>query len=116
MKKRFIIIGILICITPFIGYLQCGREEKVISTMTSTSGTFFRQEIVVVANKLVVIDKEKYAEKLVEKAVNNKYKNVRFSYDIIGEPDEIQISVYRNDWCYKYDLKMIQIVYSVENN
>ena len=102
MRKRYIIMKILICIIALLGYLQYGREEQAVNTMVSTSDTFYKQEFDVIANKLFNLDKEKYAEELIEKAVENKYRNVRFSYDITGYPNEIVISVYSNEWSYEH--------------
>ena len=62
MKKSYIIMGILICIIAFLGYLQYGHEEQAVNTMVSTSGAFYKQEFDVIANKLFILDKEKYAE------------------------------------------------------
>ncbi|MFR8181210.1 MAG: hypothetical protein ACLU80_16450 [Dorea sp.] len=103
---------ILICIIALLGYLQYGREEQAVNTMVSTSDTFYKQEFDVIANKLFNLDKEKYAEELIAKAVENKYRNVRFSYDITGYPNEIVISVYSNEWSYEHNQRMYQIIYS----
>ena len=51
MKKSYIIMGILICIIAFLGYLQYGHEEQAVNTMVSTSGAFYKQEFDVIANK-----------------------------------------------------------------
>lgn len=109
MRKRYIIMGILICIIALLGYLQYGREEQAVNTMVSTSDTFYKQEFDIIANKLFILDKEKYAEELIEKAVENKYRNVRFSYDITGYPDEIVISVYIQNSDYQHNQKLFQI-------
>ena len=101
---------ILICIIALLGYLQYGREEQAVNTMVSTSDTFYKQEFDVIANKLFNLDKEKYAEELIEKAVENKYRNVRFSYDITGYPNEIVISVYSNEWSYEHNQRMYQMI------
>jgi len=115
MKKNRIIMGILICIIAFGGYFQYGRGEKVVNTMVSTSDKFYKQEFDVIANKLFIWNKEKYADELIEKAVDNKYKNVRFSYDITGYPDEIIISVYNNEWNYQHDYMAFQIIYTSDD-
>ena len=103
---------ILICIIALLGYLQYGREEQAVNTMVSTSDTFYKQEFDVIANKLFNLDKEKYAEELIAKAVENKYRNVRFSYDITGYPN----SVYSNEWSYEHNQRMYQIIYSSDND
>ena len=114
MKKCYI-VGMLICIITLLGYLQYGREEKVVNTMVRTSDTFCKQEFSVLANKLFVLDKEKYADNLIDKAINNKYKNVRFSYDISGDPNEMKISVYKDNWHYMYNKCMFQVLYSIDD-
>ena len=116
MKKSYIIMGILICIIAFLGYLQYGHEEQAVNTMVSTSDAFYKQEFDVIANKLFIFDKEKYAEELIEQAVENKYRNVRFSYDITDYPNEITISVYSNEWSYEHNQRMYQIIYSSDND
>jgi len=114
MKKHYV-MGVLICISVLLGYLQYGREEKVVNTMVSTSDTFCKQEFSIIANKLFVLDKEKYADNLIEKGLNNKYKNVQFSYDISGYPNEMKISVYKDNWYYRRNKYMFQILYSIDN-
>ena len=109
------ITGILICIIAILGYFQYGQEEKVVNTMVSTSDKFYKQEFDVIANKLFIWNKEKYADELIEKAVDNKYKNVRFSYDITGYPDKIIISVYNNEWNYRHDYMTFQIIYTSDD-
>ena len=71
MKKSYIIMGILICIIAFLGYLQYGHEEQAVNTMVSTSGAFYKQEFDVIANKLFILDKEKYAEELIENPIKH---------------------------------------------
>ena len=105
-------MGILICIIAFLGYLQYGCEEQAVNTMVRTSDTFYKQEFDVIANKLFIWNKEKYAEELIEKAVENKYRNVRFSYDITGYPNEIIISVYNTEWPYQHNCMTFQIMYT----
>lgn len=115
MKKKCIIMGILICIIAFVGYFQYGRGEKVVNTMVSTSDAFYEQEFDVIANKLVIWNKEKYAKELIEKALDNKYKKVRFSYDITGYPNKIVISVYNNQRNYQYNYMAFQIMYTSDD-
>lgn len=113
--KKCCIVGMLICIIGLLGHLQYGREEEVVNTMVSTSDTFCKQEFSVLANKLFVLDKEKYTDDLIEKAINNKYKNVRFSYDISGYPNEMKIEVYRDKWHYMHNKCMFWILYSIDD-
>lgn len=112
MKKQCVVMSIVVCVIIIFVYLQYGREEKVVSSMANTSDSYYEQEFSVVANKLFIWDKEKYAKKLIEKALENEYKNVRFSYDIVGYPNEVNISVYYSEWSYRHECPRFRISYS----
>lgn len=109
MKKQYVVTSIVVCVIIIFAYLQYGREEKVVSSMANTSDSYYEQEFSIVANKLFIWDKEKYAKKLIEKAIENKYRNVRFSYDLMGYPNEINISVYCSVWEYRQGDRMLQV-------
>ena len=49
------------------------------------------------------------------KRLLNKYRNVRFSYDITGKPNEMIISVYNTEWHYQYNCMALQIVYTSDD-
>lgn len=109
MKKQYVVTSIVVCVIIIFAYLQYGREEKVVSSMANTSDSYYEQEFSVVANKLFIWNKEKYAEKLIEKALENGYKNVRFSYDLAGYPKEINIAVYYGMWSYQHGKLMFRV-------
>lgn len=58
---------------------------------------------------------KKICKKLVEKAIENEYKNVRFSYDLMGYPNKINISVYYGMWNYQHGKLMFQVDALKEN-
>lgn len=115
MKKQCVMVSIVVCVIIIFVYLQYGREEKVVSSMANTSDSYHEQEFSVFTNKLFIWDKEKYAKKLVEKAIENEYKNVRFSYDLMGYPNKINISVYYGMWNYQHGKLMFQVDALKEN-
>ena len=115
MKKRYVISGILIGIVALLIYLQYGREETIVNTRVRMSDDGYVQEISVIANKLFIGDKERYAEDVIDKVIRNQYRNVYFSYDILGCPEEIKINVYAGKWDYRYNRKNFITVYSNEN-
>lgn len=115
MKKQCIVVSIVVCVIIIFSYLQYGREEKVVSSRVNTSDSYYEQEFSVVANKLFIWDKEKYAKKLINKSLENEYKNVRFSYDFMGYPNEINVTVYYNVWSYQHGKSMFQVVALKEN-
>lgn len=67
-------------------YLQFGREEMIVNTRIDSFEGGYDEEVCIVANKVFIWDKERYAEELVERIIQNEFKNVRFSYDIVGYP------------------------------
>ena len=116
MKKQCVVVSIVVCVIIIFVYLQYGREEKVVSSMANTSDSYYEQEFSVVVNKLFIWDKEKYAKRLVEKALENEYVNVRFSYDIMGYPNEISIEVWRDGYCYQQGKRMFSIWSLLDEN
>ena len=65
---------------------------------------------------MFILDKEKYAKDLIEKTIHNKCKNVRFSYDIMGYPNEIIILVYLDNVEYLRNQYLFRIRYVVYNH
>ena len=116
MKKQCVVVSIVVCVIIIFVYLQYGREEKVVSSMANTSDSYYEQEFSVVVNKLFIWDKEKYAKRLVERALENEYENVRFSYDIMGYPNEISIEVWRDGYCYQQGKRMFSIWSLLDEN
>ena len=116
MKKQCVVVSIVVCVIIIFVNLQYGREEKVVSSMANTSDSYYEQEFSVVVNKLFIWDKEKYAKRLVEKALENEYENVRFSYDIMGYPNEISIEVWRDGYCYQQGKRMFSIWSLLDEN
>ena len=92
MRKVKIILPILILFAGILLYLQFGRDVEVISTTSTTSDQFYEQGMTVVANKLII---------LLDRTRRNDFKEVLFSYDVLGYPDRIKIKVYPNRICMK---------------
>ena len=53
-------------------------------------------------------------EELIDKVVQNKCQNVRFSYDILGYPEKIKITVYYSEWDYRNIRRSFTVLYSSE--
>ena len=109
------ISGMMIGIVALFFYLQYGREETIVNTMVSKSEDGYVQEISGVANQLFRGDKERYAEEVIDKVIRNQYRNVYFSYDILGCPEEIRINVYTDKCDYRYNRKSFDILFSNKN-
>lgn len=54
------------------------------------------------ANKLFILDKEEFAEQMIERCIDNDFREIKFSYDLTGYPDRIEITVYLNEINRRY--------------
>lgn len=115
-KKKNIINGILLIgIILLIIYMQFGRDEKVVNSMVKSGNEYCEQEIIIVANKIAIIDVDNYSKTIIEKVENNNLKNIKFSYDLMNNLQRIKIVVYCNELAYKYNQERIEILYEYED-
>ena len=97
MKKRNWTWVILFGIVLLLAYLQFGRDVRVIFSMLMSSDQYYEQKLTIVANKLFILDKDKFAEEMMERCLDNDFHEMKFSYDLNGYPDRIEITVYLNE-------------------
>lgn len=103
---------LLICIILSLAYLQFGRDVRVVSSMINSSDHYYEQKLTIVANKLFILDKDKFAEEMIERCIDNDFHEMKFSYDLNGYPDRIEITVYLNEinrWYAEYPLQIIAL-------
>ncbi len=98
MKRRIVAMAVIICMITGFLYLQYGRDVKVISSMNFSSGNYYEMELTLVANKLFIIDKQRFAEEMIERCIDNNFYDIKFSYDMMGYPNRLQINVYLNEF------------------
>ena len=111
MKKRNWTWVILVGIVLLLAYLQFGRDVRVISSMLMSSDQYYEQKLTIVANKLFILDKDKFAEEMIERCMDNDFREMKFSYDLLGSPDKIEITVYLNERDRKCAHQFIVIEY-----
>lgn len=94
MKRRIVSVGI-VCITIIIlcCYLQFGREMEVYNSTSFTAANYCEEHLNVVVNRLMVLDKRKVAEEIIEHCRKNDFRNVIFSYDV-AYLNKLEVSVY----------------------
>lgn len=97
MRKRFVVVAVFLVLFATLIYLQYGRDVSVVNSNLSLSGEFYEQRLTIVANKLFITDKEQFAKEMIERTIDNSFRDMMFSYDIPGYPNRIEISVYRNE-------------------
>lgn len=109
-RKRIIIFTIISGIILWI-YLQYGRDVKICSSNISSSDTGFSQHITVIANKLYMYDRDKFAREMVRRCIENSFHEIKFSHDTSEYPCELHISVYINQASWKLKRMTFQIDY-----
>ena len=86
MKKRNLIWVVFIGIVLFLAYLQFGRDVRVVSSMNISSDRYYEQKLT-----------DKFVEEMLQRCIDNDFHEMKFSYDLNGYPDKIEITVYLNE-------------------
>lgn len=114
MKRRIVSIGIVcIIILLLCGYLQFGRKMEVYNSTSFTAANYCEEHLSVVTNRLIVPDKRKVAEEIIEHCRKNDFKNVIFSYDM-AYPNKLEVSVYLSKWNARKGKEVFSFVYDME--
>ncbi|OUP67266.1 hypothetical protein B5F13_00585 [Drancourtella sp. An177] len=114
MKKYRIVILFVLCLVAGFLYLQFGRDVNVVSSMNSSSEDYYEMDLTIVANRLIIIDKNKFAENLKNRCMENNFREIKFSYDILGYPDRIKIKVYPNELSRQICRESFTVCYEIE--
>ena len=106
--SRIVYLAVLLVI-PILGYLQWGRDVAVCSSNPNIFSNGSLEEISIIANKLYIFDREKFAKYVLQRCADNSFREVRFSYDLSGYPNEVHITVYMNRATWKWRRKAFEI-------
>jgi hypothetical protein len=111
VNKRFcrIVYLAVLLVIPILGYLQWGRDVAVCSSNPKIFSNGSLEEISIIANKLYIFDQEKFARYVLQRCADNSFREVRFSYDLSGYPNEVHITVYMNRAAWKWRKKAFEI-------
>lgn len=112
MKKLRYIVLIVIILFLIFCYLQYGRKIEVRNTRIAGYQNGYSEDISIIANKIWISDKTKFAENVINTFTGNSFDNVKFSFDL-GYPSELNISVYMNAWNKK---EVFEICCVFDNN
>ena len=72
----------------------------------------YTEETAIIANRLMIWDTEEFAEEMIQKCINNSFKDIRFSYDLSGYSTELRIHVYTNKLSWHNHVKSFEIIYA----
>lgn len=114
MKRRIVSIGI-VCITILLlcCYLQFGREMEVYNSISFAAENYCEEHLNVVINRLIVWDKRKVAEEIIEHCQKNDFKNILFSYDV-ANTNKLEVSVYLSEENARKGKEIFLFVYDTE--
>lgn len=63
-------------------------------SFSETGTNQYTEETAIIANRLMIWDTEEFAEEMIQKCINNSFKDIRFSYDLSGYSTELRIHIY----------------------
>lgn len=107
MKRKSTILIILII---FILYSQFCMDTRVVKSIRFSGENDCSEYITALANKLIIFDKESYAMELIQRRIDNSFKEVLFTKSY---PDEIEFYVYTNAFTslIKYQFFKVECYY-----
>lgn len=108
MKRKITLITL--CILGIL-YLQFGREPYVNNAITNSHSDGYEMNLTITMNKLILFNQEKTEQELIDCIINNSFKNQQFSYDMMGYPSEIKVTVYTNNFTKSLDIPSFHFQY-----
>lgn len=111
IKMKRVIV--LIALAAMVCFMQFGWDVKVNSSMRSSGENNTKEYLNITANRICIIDKEEFARKIIERRVENSYREIYF---IERYPDEIEVDVYLNWITWKMKRKAFSIIYEYDGS
>ncbi len=93
MKSKLILT--ILCILATL-YLQFGQTPYVNHVITNSTADGYEAILTITMNKLVLLCPEDTKQDLIRRIYSNDFKNMQFSYDLMGYPQKISVTVYAN--------------------
>ena len=112
MTKVKKIIVIVVC-AAMVCFMQFVQDVKVNSSMRSSGENETKEYLNITANRICIIDKEKFAQEIIERRMENSYREIYF---IERYPDEIEVDVYLNRITWKMKRKAFSIIYEYDGS
>lgn len=78
--------------------------------MVSSASNGYSENVVIIANKLW-INKQKFAEEMIQRCIDNDFHEVLFSYDVRGYPNELHLTIYNDNFKYRRNKIEFQVNY-----
>ena len=104
MKRKIFLTILYLSFALGFFYLQFSRKPTVISVVTNADSSGYAASLTITANKLFIADRSKLQQILINHILDNDFKNMMFSYDVIGYANEYSVTVHTNAWTKKLGL------------
>lgn len=114
MKRKIVPIVLIVLFIIFL-YLQYGRKMDVVNSFSTSSTNYHEENIIVVANKLYISDKEKFAENIVNNCVENNFKSIFFDYKM-RKPNALHVTVYLSEVTKRLSFPVFTFSYITDKN
>lgn len=115
MRKKIVLIILCILFGLTILYLQFGLGPTVNNAITTSDSEGYQANLTITMNQIVIWNEEKTQQDLIEQILANEFKNMQFSYDIMGYPEEITVTVYTNSFTKKLGIPAFEFEYASHN-
>ncbi len=96
MKRKVFLIILCLSFALGIFYLQFSRKPTVNNIVTNADSSGYAASLTITANKLVILDQNKFQQALINHILDNDFKNMMFSYDVMGYANEYTVTVHTN--------------------
>ena len=114
MKRKIFLIILCLSLALGIFYLQFSRKPTVDNVVTNADSSGYAASLTITANKLVILDQNKLQQALINHILDNDFKNMMFSYDVMGYAYEYTVTVHTNAWTKKLGVSAFTFRYVPE--
>ena len=114
MKRKITFVALFLLIVATVIFLQFGREATVNHAETHSNPQGYEAHITITANKIHIFNKNKLIQEITRKTIDNTFKNMMFSYDILGYPNEVRFTVYANSLSKHLQIPSFTATYTQE--
>lgn len=115
MKRKIVLIILCLLFILAIFYLQFSRKPTVNNSITSSDSEGYDATLTITMNKIIIFDRKKAEQTLIKQILDNDFKNMQFSYDVMGYPDELTVTVYTNNFTKYWGIPAFHFRYTPDN-
>lgn len=110
MKHKIILL--IICIISIL-FFQFGIDVRAVNSVKITNSDYNKEQLTVIGNKILIISKKDFAEKLIQRRIENTFKEIMFTGTF---PCELKIDVYTNLLTWKVRHKSFVVTCYIEDS